>query len=154
MMYNMDMIIDYIRLWCKERHLESQEWHTCDSRWTIISQFLSQETRQYLIWDREGEENTVDEVATTLFEAAEKGGEDSGKAKSSRKSKDKKKKKKPAKKGTKGKKNKKKKKSSSSSSQSSKSSSESSESEDSNNSSDSSSEAGFWFPWCTLYSGS
>ena len=103
-----------------------------------ISQFLSQETRQYLVWDRQGEENTVDEVATTLFEAAEKGGEDSGSAKSGRKKKDKKKKK-SAKKGAKGKKNKKKK-MSSSSSQSSKSSSESEESEESSKSSDSSSE--------------
>ena len=30
-----------------------------------------QETRQYLVWDKEGEEDTVDETATTLFEAAE-----------------------------------------------------------------------------------
>ena len=33
----------------------------------------AQESRQYLIWDREGEETTVDHVTTTLFEAAEKG---------------------------------------------------------------------------------
>ena len=32
----------------------------------------AQETRQYLIWDREGEETTVDHVTTTLFQAAEK----------------------------------------------------------------------------------
>ena len=36
----------------------------------------SQETRQYLIWDKEGEEDTVDEVATSLFEAAEKDDDD------------------------------------------------------------------------------
>ncbi|CAL1156411.1 unnamed protein product [Cladocopium goreaui] len=33
---------------------------------------LDGETRQYLIWDREGEETTVDHVTTTLFQAAEK----------------------------------------------------------------------------------
>ena len=32
----------------------------------------AQETRQYLIWDREGEETTVDHVTTNLFEAAER----------------------------------------------------------------------------------
>ena len=36
----------------------------------------TQETRQYLIWDKEGEEDTVDEVATSLFEAAEKDDDD------------------------------------------------------------------------------
>ena len=35
----------------------------------------AQETRQYLVWDREGEEETVDYVTTNLFKAAE-GGED------------------------------------------------------------------------------
>ena len=36
-----------------------------------MTPYSLQETRQYLIWDKEGEEDTVDETATTLFEAAE-----------------------------------------------------------------------------------
>ena len=37
-----------------------------------LQMLAAQETRQYLIWDREGEETTVDHVTTTLFQAAEK----------------------------------------------------------------------------------
>lgn len=86
-----------------------------------IIQLLAQESRQYLIWDREGEENTTDEVASSLFEAAEKGGDEEGRGRGrSRTKKDKKVSKgtktgKDKRKLKKDKKNKKKKKSSSSS---------------------------------------
>ena len=54
---SMIVFIDYVITWYKP----------------TISLFSAEETRQYLIWDREGEENTVDEVATQLFQAAERG---------------------------------------------------------------------------------
>ncbi|CAL1166684.1 unnamed protein product [Cladocopium goreaui] len=68
----------------KNRSYGSRRWMT---RMEIVAKFGStqvadqiisaktldaEETRQYLIWDREGEETTVDHVTTTLFQAAEK----------------------------------------------------------------------------------
>ena len=108
----------------------------------------SKETRQYLIWDKEGTEDSEDVVCAELFRAAEQGGsdkEDSRKEKKSKKSKKKK---------ASGKKDhgrKKKKKSSSSSDSESESESDSGSSK---SSSSSSSEAGgftllIW--WCMVY---
>ena len=99
--------------------------------------FLAQATRQFLIWDREGEENTVDEVATSLFKAAERGlegSENENEDRPRKKKKTSKKKKKSAKSDKKDKKKKKKK--SSSSADSSRSSSDSSSSKDTSSSDD------------------
>ena len=55
----------------------------------ILSFFLviAQETRQYLIWDRDGTEETVDHVTTSLFEAAERDEPSRGRSKSRKKGK-------------------------------------------------------------------
>lgn len=94
-----------------------------------------QETRQYLIWDKEGEKDTVDHVCTQLFEAADTEEHDEELIAKARLAKGKKKGKKgKGKKATKkkgSKKRSKKKASSSSSSDSSKSSSSSSSQSDS-----------------------
>ncbi|CAK9114637.1 Uncharacterized protein SCF082_LOCUS53089 [Durusdinium trenchii] len=94
----------------------------------------SQETRQYLVWDKEGEEDTMDDVTTQLFEAADAAEDEEptkktkkASGKSGKKQKASHKKKKQAKKGGK---KKKAKKSSSSSTQSSSSSSASNDSSD------------------------
>ncbi|CAK9000629.1 unnamed protein product [Durusdinium trenchii] len=106
----------------------------------------SQETRQYLVWDKEGEEDTMDDVTTQLFEAAD-AAEDEEPTKKTKKASGKsgkkqkashKKKKKQAKKGGK---KKKAKKSSSSSTQSSSSSSASNDSSDEPDSSESEDDA-------------
>ena len=102
----------------------------------------NQETRQYLVWDKDGEEDTVDEVATSLFEAAEdnSGDQDSrGRSKAKGKEKDKRKsrKSKDQKKKRKKDKKKQKKRSSSSSEVSSVSSCPTSSSEKSSSSSSS-----------------
>lgn len=39
---------------------------------SVLLPSLVQETRQYLVWDKESEEETVDEIATSLFEAADR----------------------------------------------------------------------------------
>ena len=49
-----------------------QRTHTRMLDFLDLQMLAAQETRQYLIWDREGEETTVDHVTTTLFQAAEK----------------------------------------------------------------------------------
>lgn len=100
-----------------------------------------QETRQYLVWDKEGEEDTMDDVTTQLFEAADAAEDEEptkktkkASGKSGKKQKASHKKKKQAKKGGK---KKKAKKSSSSSTQSSSSSSASNDSSDEPDSSES-----------------
>lgn len=47
-------------------------WHFSSPNMNHCQPQPAQETRQYLIWDREGEETTVDHVTTNLFEAAER----------------------------------------------------------------------------------
>ena len=46
----------------------SKSWSTRPKPFDVV---CAQETRQYLIWDRDGTEETVDHVTTSLFEAAE-----------------------------------------------------------------------------------
>ena len=103
-----------------------------------------QETTQYLIWDKEGEEDSVDTITSQLFEAADSSSGPSGLGKKktkNKKAKGKKSKKKAKSSKRKGKKSKKKGKKSSSSSSESSSDSSSGSSSDSNESDDSS-EAG------------
>lgn len=39
---------------------------------------LPEETKQYLVWDKEGEEESVDQITTQLFEAADGGHDEPG----------------------------------------------------------------------------
>eukprot|EP00435_Cladocopium_sp_Y103_P071164 s317_g36.t2 len=91
------------------------------------------ETRQYLIWDREGDEKTVDHVTTTLFQAAEKDEDEDSRGRSRVRSR---KGKKHGKKHAKGKKSKGKKNKRSTSSSSSKDSSDTSSSDKTSSESD------------------
>ena len=109
----------------------------------MVPNCTAEETRQYLVWDKEGSEDTTDHVCSELFTAAENGDDplETGRGRS---------KKRKDKKGRKS--NKKKRKVSTSSSRSSSSSSSSEEKPDS---SSSSSEA-IWVPlfiqpWGNLY---
>lgn len=109
---------------------------------------VCQETRQFLIWDKDAEEDVEDYTATSLFEAAEGGGDEKPRGRDEKKSKGKKRDREESKKkekSSKAKKAKKRSTSSSASSQSSTSSTKSSGSSQSKANSTSSSKARV--PW-------
>lgn len=109
----------------------------------MVPNCAAEDTRQYLVWDKEGSEDTTDHVCSELFAAAE-GGDDPLETRRgrSRKRKDKK--------GRKS--NKKKRKGSTSSTRSSSSSSSSEEKMDSSSSSSEAMWAPLFIqPWGTLY---